>query len=128
MVGWYAGGRERGKEGRRHEAHFPEEMAFMAFIAFTPFSHEAEQEPAFQVRGLHVDLDRLIWLTHPLLYVSVESKKFIDIKIIKIILTLDVNIKLNYFVFFCTIPTYGDLPNPNLSAMILLCRVHTIQS
>ena len=28
--------------GRRHEAHFPGEMAFMAFIAFTPFSQEVE--------------------------------------------------------------------------------------
>ena len=40
----------REEEGRRHEAHFPEEMAFMAFIAFTPFFHSAEQESTFQVR------------------------------------------------------------------------------
>ena len=41
---WYAGRREgeRVEEGGRHEAHFPEEMAFMAFIAFTPFSQEVE--------------------------------------------------------------------------------------
>ena len=37
----------REEEGRRHEAHFPEEMAF---IAFTPFFHSAEQESTFQVR------------------------------------------------------------------------------
>ena len=45
---------------------------------------------------------------------------------IKIILIIDVNIKLNSLIIlsFCTIPTSGDLPN--LSAMILLCRVHTI--
>ena len=52
LVGWLVCGterereRERGgrKEGRRHEAHFPEEMAFMAFIAFTPFFHEAQNK------------------------------------------------------------------------------------
>ena len=43
-------GMRRGREeGRRHEAHFPEEMAFMAFIAFTPFSHEVEQAPTRHV-------------------------------------------------------------------------------
>ena len=46
------GMREVGKrleEGGRHEAHFPGEMAFMAFIAFTPFSQEVEQAPIRRV-------------------------------------------------------------------------------
>ena len=32
--------REREGGGGWHEAHFPEETAFMAFIAFTPFSNK----------------------------------------------------------------------------------------